>query len=215
MLTDNEGDDPPYTEIHDGSGPPYYMSLGINTTTTQDNIRRAYYEQARIWHPDKNAHRLAEATEMFKMLGEAFETLSDPAKRADYDYEMGVEPVQSETDQPMDAPVCSFSTGNGDQCGGHASGTHEPTVIHDTELDGDVSQIAKAARLNGAMESSHHVNVDHLFDDVSDDGMGGGTAGAGDTLWPIVERESDELEWITPDQWRRPAARPCEDSLYI
>jgi len=66
---DNESDDPLYTEIHDGSGPPYYMSLGINTSATQDNIRRAYYEQARIWHPDKNANRLAEATEMLQTIG--------------------------------------------------------------------------------------------------------------------------------------------------
>jgi len=44
----------------------------------------------KVWHPDKNLSRRAEATERFKQIGEAFETLFDPSKRAEYDIEMSV-----------------------------------------------------------------------------------------------------------------------------
>jgi len=93
-------DDEMRDDEHDGSGPPFYMTLGVPVDASVDEIRRAYYCQARIWHPDKNGHRLVEATEQFKLVGEAFETLSDPGKRAEYDFEMNVTAVQVEADEP-------------------------------------------------------------------------------------------------------------------
>merc|ERR1712194_860520 len=37
------------------------------------------------WHPDKNRHRLEEATAMFVKINDAFDTLYDPARREQYD----------------------------------------------------------------------------------------------------------------------------------
>jgi hypothetical protein len=93
-------DDEMHDDEHDGSGPPFYMTLGVSVDASTDEIRRAYYRQARIWHPDKNGHRLVEATEQFKLIGEAFETLFDPGKRAEYDFEMNVTAGQSDADEP-------------------------------------------------------------------------------------------------------------------
>ena len=89
-LPEEPEDDTPMAGEHDGSGPPFYMLLCVNVGATSDEIRRAYYRQAKVWHPDKNLSRRAEATERFKQIGEAFETLSDPSKRAEYDIEMSV-----------------------------------------------------------------------------------------------------------------------------
>jgi curved DNA-binding protein len=61
----------------------YYEVLGVPRDADQDEIRRAYRKLARQYHPDLN--RESEAEEQFKELGEAYEVLSDPDKRARYD----------------------------------------------------------------------------------------------------------------------------------
>jgi len=64
----------------------FYEVLGITRTSTDDEIRKAYRKLAIKWHPDKNPGNQAEATEKFKLISEAYEVLSDPAKRKEYDY---------------------------------------------------------------------------------------------------------------------------------
>lgn len=63
----------------------FYEVLGVSRCATVDEIKKAYKKLAIRWHPDKNPEDQALATEMFKAVGEAYETLSDPAKRRDYD----------------------------------------------------------------------------------------------------------------------------------
>jgi len=64
----------------------FYEVLGVSRTATLDEIKKAYKKLAIRWHPDKNPEDQAHATEMFKAVGEAYETLSDPGKRREYDY---------------------------------------------------------------------------------------------------------------------------------
>jgi molecular chaperone DnaJ len=59
----------------------YYQVLGIDRDADEEDIKRAYRKLAVKYHPDKNPGDHA-AEERFKELGEAYEALSDPQKRA-------------------------------------------------------------------------------------------------------------------------------------
>lgn len=62
----------------------YYESLGVSKTASADEIKKAYRNLARKYHPDVNKE--AGSTEKFKEINEAYQTLSDPNKRSQYDY---------------------------------------------------------------------------------------------------------------------------------
>ena len=61
----------------------YYEVMGVKRDATQDDIKRAYRKLARKYHPDVSEDDDAE--EKFKEVGEAYEVLKDPEKRAAYD----------------------------------------------------------------------------------------------------------------------------------
>jgi len=61
----------------------YYKVMDVAKTASQDEIKRAYRKLARKYHPDVSKEANAEAR--FKELGEAYEVLKDPEKRAAYD----------------------------------------------------------------------------------------------------------------------------------
>ena len=61
----------------------YYATLGVERGATDDDIKQAYRKLARKYHPDVSKE--ANAEEKFKEVGEAYETLKDPEKRAAYD----------------------------------------------------------------------------------------------------------------------------------
>ena len=61
----------------------YYKIMGLERTATQDEIKRAHRKLARKYHPDVSKEANAEAR--FKEVGEAYEVLRDPDKRAAYD----------------------------------------------------------------------------------------------------------------------------------
>ncbi|MEO1146879.1 MAG: J domain-containing protein [Cyanobacteria bacterium J06638_22] len=62
----------------------YYQILNVAKEATPDDIKRAYRRLARQYHPDLNPGDKA-AEETFKDIGEAYEILSDPDRRAKYD----------------------------------------------------------------------------------------------------------------------------------
>ncbi len=61
----------------------YYQIMGVKRDAAQDEIKRAYRKLARKYHPDVSKETDAETR--FKEVGEAYEVLKDPQKRAAYD----------------------------------------------------------------------------------------------------------------------------------
>src|SRR5437899_2890012 len=61
----------------------YYAVMGVDRKASAEEIKNAYRKLARKYHPDVSKEKDAE--EKFKELGEAYETLRDPEKRAAYD----------------------------------------------------------------------------------------------------------------------------------
>jgi len=61
----------------------YYKILGVSRDVPQDELKKAYRKLARKYHPDISKEANAEAK--FKEVGEAYEALKDPEKRAQYD----------------------------------------------------------------------------------------------------------------------------------
>jgi molecular chaperone DnaJ len=63
--------------------PDLYAVLGVNHDATEEEIKRTYRRLARELHPDVNGD--PEAERRFKQITAAYQTLSDPAKRRQYD----------------------------------------------------------------------------------------------------------------------------------
>ncbi len=66
-----------------GKGQDFYALLGIARDASQKEIKQAYFKAAQRLHPDKN--KLVGETEIFLEVQQAFETLSNPKRRAVYD----------------------------------------------------------------------------------------------------------------------------------
>lgn len=61
----------------------HYKVLGLPRDAKEPEIKRAYRERVKLWHPDRN--RSDRAAEVFHALHEAYSTLLDPVARAAYD----------------------------------------------------------------------------------------------------------------------------------
>jgi tetratricopeptide (TPR) repeat protein len=83
-----------------------YEVLGIAATASQEEIREAYRRLIRLYHPDRNTS--PNAAEKSSRLNEAYSTLNDPVRRADYDAALKAQNPATEqatgSDSPASAP---------------------------------------------------------------------------------------------------------------
>ena len=111
----------------------YYQVLGVPRDATADQIKKAYRKLAMKYHPD--VADAPDAAEKFKQIGEAYEVLHDPNKRAMYD--RGGDPLSGrQWDMKMigATPTGSYAK---------ARGSHKVLVgVIDTGVDGTPPDIA-------------------------------------------------------------------------
>ncbi len=61
----------------------HYAALGLSSAATLADIKKAFRQQASLYHPDRNAD--ANAPQRFRSVQEAYDVLSDAQKRQTYD----------------------------------------------------------------------------------------------------------------------------------
>ena len=102
-----------------------YDVLGVNKTSSIDEIKKAYKKLALKHHPDRNKTNKEQAEEQFKKISAAHEALSNPEKREMYD-KYGMEGIKSMHESssggsPFDIFEQLFSGGGGSPFGGGGS----------------------------------------------------------------------------------------------
>jgi len=84
--------------------PNHYSTLGVSEKATPAQIKSAYYELCKELHPDKNPS--PQAAERFKLVSSAYDVLSSPEKRRQYDAgfsrdnSFGPEPTWGQQQEP-------------------------------------------------------------------------------------------------------------------
>ena len=61
----------------------HYAALGLDSSATLADVKKAFRQKASLHHPDRNT--ACDATQKFRAVQEAYEVLSDEAKRQAYD----------------------------------------------------------------------------------------------------------------------------------
>lgn len=85
----------------------YYTIMEVSRTASEADIKRSFRRLANLYHPDKN--QSLEAESLFKELNEAYEVLSDPVLRSEYDQKFSNPRFSYE--QARSAPQTSYKRG--------------------------------------------------------------------------------------------------------
>lgn len=97
----------------------YYERLGLRSNASVQDIRRAYRDLSKLYHPDTTELESAIAIPKFQALNEAYATLSSPEKRLTYDYKTGFSrlSVMQSFAQNEDSPRANTGANNSPKTG--------------------------------------------------------------------------------------------------
>jgi curved DNA-binding protein len=129
----------------------YYGLLGIAPEATVDEVKAAYRKAARKFHPDVNKAKDAHAK--FVEIGEAYEALADPQKRAAYDRLRQAGYREGQEIEPMGPPP-GYRGGSGEDMGGGFSSEHFTDVDPEAFSDFFQSMFGQAGGPRGRRRSS-------------------------------------------------------------
>lgn len=73
----------------DRANPTYYDLLSLHPSASVQQIRQAYRDLSKLYHPDTTSLPAAIATTQFQQLNEAYAALSNPERRMAYDLRIG------------------------------------------------------------------------------------------------------------------------------
>ncbi|CAA9578962.1 DnaJ protein [uncultured Synechococcales cyanobacterium] len=104
-MTDNKAapdNSKSWKTVSPSLGSTYYTMLGLTPSASVQDIRRAYRDMSKRYHPDTTDLPSALATEKFQQLNAAYATLSSPERRLVYDQKIGFSRVHViQASQPM------------------------------------------------------------------------------------------------------------------
>ncbi len=146
----------------------YYDVLGVSPAATADEIKQAYRRLARESHPDRNPDDPT-AEERFKALAAAYEVLSDPERRANYD-RFGTAEAPS---NPFDIFSAFFGDAGLSGFGGHSRSAAATGADVETVLEVDLAD----AVFGGAQDVT--VNLAVPCEDCEATGAAAGTDAVG------------------------------------
>lgn len=131
-----------------------YALLGVTQDASDAEIKSAYRKMALKWHPDRHTDKgeeeKKEAETKFKTIGEAYEILSNPEKKARYDEGIEIEDL----DNPHATP--GGHSGHG---GGH--GGVDPNVLFQMFMQQQMRGGGGGGGMRGGHQHQHHHGHGH------------------------------------------------------
>lgn len=132
----------------------YYELLGVSPEATKDEIKAAYREIARVYHPDShffddivgNAPPTPDDSDVFKTVTNAYNILTDEQKRAEYDRIL-----------PKGLADWDSEAGNWDRPGKRpAASRGEQTDSRRAQAFGTFGRVQEAPKSSFDQETAHH-----------------------------------------------------------
>ncbi|AUB37003.1 cbpA, curved DNA-binding protein [Nostoc flagelliforme CCNUN1] len=132
----------------------YYEILGVSKDASGEEIKKVYRRLARQYHPDLNPGN-KESEEKFKDIGEAYEVLSDSAKRSQYDQFSRYWKQKGFAGNKQTPKAKTWQTGASDR-----NGNQDVDPSQFSDFESFINQVIGVKNKNTASKSNNGNNTD-------------------------------------------------------